>query len=179
MNFFQKLSNFKVKIVTKNCWVKNNKKQKKMWYNIFFVFCCLVKKIDEVKLTITFEPNMRFEWDKTHNIKEQNLLFHLKTTSKKALYIHDMVAPYLNLKSQLWLRLYVWHNTLMACCHTHGKTLFLITLMNVLYLFSSNGLSMKSMHLFCYWIIWNSKYLWVLPQLVLIQINEFHLKNKG
>ena len=41
---------------------------------------------------------MRFEGDKNH-IKEQELLFHIKTISKKAFYIHDMVAPYLKI---LW-----------------------------------------------------------------------------
>ena len=93
MYFFQKLSNFKVKIA-RNSWVKNNKKQKKLWYDIFFVFYCFEKIIDEVKWTITFEPKTRFEWDKKH-IKEQELLFHIKTISKKAFHIHDVVAPYL------------------------------------------------------------------------------------
>ena len=53
---------------------------------VVFFYCFVKKKkkkkIGEVKLTITFEPNMRFEWDKKH-IKEQNLPFYLKTTPKK------------------------------------------------------------------------------------------------
>ena len=78
MYFFQNLSNFKVKIA-RNSWVQNIKKQKKLWYEIFFIFLLFCKIIDEVKLTITFESKMRFEWDKKH-IKEQELLFRLLHT---------------------------------------------------------------------------------------------------
>ena len=104
MYLFQKLSNFKVKIV-RNSWVKNNKKQKKSWYDIFFDFYCFVKKNSEVQLTITFERNMRFHLNGTKkkkktktkkHIKEQNLAFHIKTTPKKPFTYMIRVAPYLN-----------------------------------------------------------------------------------
>ena len=48
----------------------------------FLLFC---KIIDEVKLTITFEPKIRFEWDEKHMI-EQNLLFHIKAILKSLLH---------------------------------------------------------------------------------------------
>ena len=69
MCFFQKLWNFKVKNVQYS-WVKNNKKHKKLRRSIFFVFYCFVTLAGEVKLSITLELNMRFEWDKKH-IKEK------------------------------------------------------------------------------------------------------------
>ena len=68
--------------IVRNSWVKNNKKQKKSSYNIFFVFYCFLEKNSEVKLTIIIEPNIRFEWNKKH-MKEKNLAFHIKTSPKK------------------------------------------------------------------------------------------------
>ena len=113
------MQDFKIKAI-RNSWVKNNKNKRNHYTRFSLFFNCFVKNTGEVKMAITFEPNMQFEWDKRHVI-EKYLLLHLNPGGVVTTPLENFSLPPPNQKESD--QSHLGNLNYILCGHFDGKKL--------------------------------------------------------